>query len=488
MSSRYSISVRGHFAPYIVGVSLISLSLFSILFMGLALLTREPFLGFAITGLCGATIGGLLVWLGEARPDPSRHDGLTGVLLIWLALPLFGAIPYAVSGGMTPLNALFESMSGFTATGATVVTDFTSVPSSLFLWRSLSQWLGGIGIIVIFIAVFPQLAIAGRQLFFAESPGPTEERLAPRLRTTAKAVLIIYVGLTVLCASAYAVGGMRPLEAINHAFTTVAAGGFSPNGSSFQQANPALTWIAIVFMVFAGTNFALLYRALIGRPKDLWRDIEFRAYLIIILVAGTALTAILIGTYAPPEALRHGLFQTISILTTTGYASANFANWPLPGQMVLMILMFIGGSAGSAAGGVKIVRWLIIARHSVREVQLSLHPRAVLPVRLGGRIIPEEVMRSVAAFTTLFVALFASSTIVLVFFGADLVTAISAAIATVGNVGPGLGLVGPLAHYADLHPVSRALLIFNMYAGRLEIVTVFVIFTGRWWFAPLFRK
>ena len=241
-------------------------------------------------------------------------------------------------------------------------------------------------------------------------------------------------------------------------------------------------------MILAGTNFALQYRALIGRPRDIWRDTEFRAYLIIILAAGTALTVILIGKYAPLEALRHGIFQAVSILTTTGYASTDFAAWPLPARMVLMVLMFIGGTAGSAAGGIKIVRWLIIARHTVREVKLSLHPRAILPVRLGGRIIPEEVMRSVMAFTTLFVGLFAASTIVLVFFGADLVTSVSAAIATVGNIGPGLGLVGPLAHYADLHPVSRILLIFNMYAGRLEVVTVFVVFTSRWWLSPLFRK
>ena len=488
MSSRYIISVRDHFAPYIVGASLISLGLFSMLFTLIAFLLQEPIIGFIITGVFGALIGGLLIRLGKASPDPSRSDGLTGILVLWLALPIFGAIPYAVSGGMTPLNSLFESMSGFTATGATVITDFTSIPSSLFLWRSLSQWLGGIGIIVIFIAVFPQLAIAGRQLFFAESPGPTEERLTPRLRTTAYAVLIIYVSLTVLCAIAYLLGGMSLFEAINHALTTVAAGGFSPNSASFQQASPALTWIAITFMILAGTNFALQYRALIGRPRDIWRDTEFRAYLIIILAAGTALTVILIGKYAPLEALRHGIFQAVSILTTTGYASTDFAAWPLPARMVLIVLMFIGGTAGSAAGGIKIVRWLIIARHTVREVKLSLHPRAILPVRLGGRIIPEEVMRSVMAFTTLFVGLFAASTIVLVFFGADLVTSVSAAIATVGNIGPGLGLVGPLAHYADLHPVSRILLIFNMYAGRLEVVTVFVVFTSRWWLSPLFRK
>lgn len=481
-------AVRGRFTPYIVGTSLLGLGFVSALFVLFALLIHEAFLGFIVTGAVAAAVGGVLVRLGDRRADPARREGLLGILLLWLTLPLFGAIPYAMSGNLTPLNALFESMSGFTATGATVLADFAAFPSSLFLWRSLSQWFGGIGIIVIFIAVLPQLAIAGRQLFFAESPGPTEERLTPRLRNTTNAVLVIYVGLTVLCAVAYVLGGMDPLEAINHAFTTVAAGGFSPDGSSFERANPALTWIATVFMVFAGTNFALQYRALMGRPLDLRRDPEFRAYLVIILVAGAGLTLILLGSYAPLEALRHGLFQTVSILTTTGYASADSAQWPLQGQIVLLILMFIGGSAGSAAGGVKIVRWLIIARNTAREVRLALHPRAVLPVRLGNRTVTEEVLQAVAAFLTLFLGLFAASTVVLVIFGADLTTAISAAIATVGNVGPGLGAVGPLDHYSDLHPVSRSLLIFNMYAGRLEVVTVFVIFTGRWWQLPHLRK
>ncbi len=477
--------MRGRFAPYIIGTGLLALAAVSVVFVIYALILGEPALGFGVTAVVAALIGLPLARFGNARAEPSRREGLFGVLLLWLAMPLVGAIPYAVSGGFSLLNAMFESMSGFTATGATVLTDFTQLGDSLFLFRALTQWFGGVGIIVLFIAVFPQLAVAGRQLFFTEAPGPTEDRLTPRLRNTVNAVLLIYLGLTALCGLAYLFGGMGPFDAIAHAFTTVAAGGFSPNSLSFSEfQNPTLDWIAIAFMILAGTNFALQYRAITGWPRDLLRDSEFRAYLIIIGLAGGALTLLLLDNHAFWEALRHGFFQVLSILTTTGYASTDYALWDEHWQMVLLILMFIGGSAGSAAGGVKIVRWLIIGRSTAREVQRALHPRAVMPVRVGGRIVPDEVLRAVAAFLTLYVGLFAVSVVVLVLFGADFVTAFSAAIAAVGNIGPGLATVGPMSSFAELHPVSRGLLIFDMYAGRLEVVTVFVVFASGWWRLP----
>lgn len=477
--------MRGRFAPFIVGVGLLGLAAAMAVFVAYALLLREPALGFGVTALAAALIGAPLVRFGEAQAEPRRREALLGVLLAWFTLPLFGAIPYALSGAFTPLNALFESMSGFTATGATVLTDFSKPGSSLFMWRALSQWFGGIGILLLFIAVFPQLAIAGRQLFFAEAPGPTEDRLTPRLRNTANAVLVVYVGLTVLCALAYLLGGMTPFDAVAHAFTTLSAGGFSPKALSFQEFQaPALEWIASFFMVFAGANFALQYRAITGRPRDLLRDAELRAYLIIIALASAVLTLFLIDGRAFWDTLRQGLFQVLSILTTTGYASVDFALWDERSQMVLLVLMFIGGSAGSAAGGVKIVRWLIVGQNTVTEVRRALQPRAVLPVRVGTRAVPEEVLRAVAAFITLFVGLFMISTVVLVAFGADFVTAVTASVGAVGNIGPGLATVGPMLNFAELHPVSRGVLIFDMYAGRLEIVTVFVVFTSDWWRLP----
>ena len=368
--------MRGRFAPYIVGFGLLGLAAIMLFFCAYAALLRESILGFAATCALCVAFGGLLVWVGTSDAEPTRRESLIGVLLLWLIVPLFSAIPYVITGGFSPIDAMFESMSGFTTTGATVLRNFDAFPNSLFMWRALTQWIGGVGIIVLFIAVFPQLAIAGRQLFFAEAPGPTEERLTPRLRNTASAVLIVYVGLSVLCALAYWIAGMSPYNAVVHSFTTLAAGGFSPNGLSFEGfENPALDWVAIVFMIFAGANFALQYQAVLGRPKDLLRDTEFRAYLFILGAASIFLTIALRSDYGLAEAVRHALFQVASILTTTGYASADFAEWTQQAQVVLLVLMFIGGSAGSAAGGVKVIRWLIITRNMARRCAAPCTPK-----------------------------------------------------------------------------------------------------------------
>jgi trk system potassium uptake protein TrkH len=477
--------VRGRFASYIAGTGLLAISAVLLLFVGYALLASEPWTGFATAVLSATPLGLALMYFGSSETEPSRREAIVGVLLLWLLIPAVGAIPFVVSGGFSVLNGLFESMSGFTTTGATVLRNFSSFSSSLFMWRALTQWIGGVGIIVLFIAVFPQLAIAGRQLFFAEAPGPTEDQFTPRLRNTASAVLQVYVALTALCCIAYIIGGMTPYHALAHAFTTLAAGGFSPLGLSFEEfRSPSLDWIATVFMVFAGANFALQFRALVGRPGELLRDAEFRTYIVVILVAGAALTAILLPTYGGWDAPRHAFFQTVSILTTTGYASVDFALWDARAHMVLLILMFIGGSAGSAAGGVKIVRWLIIAAQAGREVRQSLHPCGAFTVRVGSRLVPNPVIRAVSAFLTLYLGLLGLSTLILTVFGADLLTAFTASIACIGNIGPGLGAVGPMANFADLHPVSRGVLVFDMYAGRLEIVTVFVILLPGWWRLP----
>ncbi len=476
--------MRGRFAPYVIGMGLIGLALCLFGFVLYAFISRETYLGFLVAALSSSLLGILLRSFGERTADPSRREALIGVLFLWLIIPAFAAIPFVLSGHLSPLNAMFESMSGFTTTGATVIRDFDSFPKSLFMWRSLIQWFGGVGIIVLFIAVLPQLAIAGRQLFFAEAPGPTEEKLSPRLRNTSNAVLYVYVGLTIACIMLYWFGGMSFYDAIAHAFTTLAAGGFSPNPLSFQEYAPILSWISVIFMALAGANFALLYRAFSGRPRTLIRDPEFRTYIAIAVIGALLIAYFIRHLYTPSGALRHGFFQSLSILTTTGYASTDFALWPENAQMILLVLMFVGGSAGSAGGGIKVVRWLMIVKNTAREVRQTLHPRGVFPVRLGGRVVPEEVLRAVAAFITLYIGLFASTTALLVAFGADFVTAFTATIACIGNVGPGLASVGPMANFADLHPISRGLLTFAMYAGRLEVVTVFVVFDPQWWRIP----
>jgi trk system potassium uptake protein len=477
--------VRGRFTLYFLGVGCAGLTGLAASLAVVALALGEPLLGFVLMALIAGVLAAPLLHFGSREMEPGKREAVIGVLLIWLVLPLLGAIPFAVSGGMSPLDAFFESMSGFTTTGATVLRDFEAFPLSLFLWRALSQWLGGIGIIVLFIAVLPQLALAGRQLFFAEMPGPTHERLTPRLRSTANAVLFVYVALTLLATISYWLAGMPFFDALAHGLTTPATGGFSTNARNLAgYASPALVWLASAFMFLSGINFALLYRALIGRPSELYRDAEFRGYLVLALVATAFVGVALLGVYEPALALRYGLFEVLSILSTAGFVAVDFTVWPERAQAILVAMMFIGGSAGSAAGGIKVARWLIVAKTTAREVERVLHPRAVLPIHVGGRTVTEEVLRAVAAFVILFLALTAFTALALLMLGSDGLTALTAAIACIANIGPGLGVVGSAAVYADFDPMSKALLVFGMYAGRLEIITVFLIFNRDFWRTP----
>ncbi len=475
---------RGRYAPLLISVTCLGLSLVLALFAVAALARNEPWRGFVVAATLAGVMGGALLSVGRSGREPSRREALLAVLAVWGVVPLIGAIPFTIDGPLGPLDALFESASGFTTTGATMLTDFSVVSHTLFLWRAVTQWIGGIGIIVLFIATFPQLAIAGRQLFVTEAPGPETDRFLPRLRSTAMAILLVYGLLTVACAFAYRLAGMSPFDAVANAFTTLSAGGFSPAARSFEDYGPALSWVGAVFMLFAGANFALVYRAFAGRPWALWNDPEFRTYVAVLAAGALGLSALLAAQYGWGEALRHGVFQALSITTSTGYASADFAEWPTATHGLLVAMMLIGGSAGSAAGGVKVVRWLILARVTTREVRHIMHPRAVLPVRLGTRIVPDDVIRAVSAFITLYVVLLVITAVGLVLLGSDEVTALSAALATLGNIGPGFAGVGPMASYAELHPVAKAWLTFAMVAGRLEVVTVFVVFTRAWWRRP----
>ncbi|MFU8888555.1 MAG: TrkH family potassium uptake protein [Trueperaceae bacterium] len=474
---------------------LAAIGLMLTVFGAFALLLGEPAAGYALGAAIGIGSGlALRAWGRPGSPEnrrgePTRREALVALLASWVLVPAVGALPYLGGGVLGPLDAYFEAMSGFTTTGATTITDFSVVGPVLFMWRAFTQWVGGIGIIVLFVGLFPQLAIAGRQLFFAEAPGPTEERLTPRLRHTASALLSVYGALTVACAVAYDLAGMSTYDAVAHALTTMSAGGFSPHGRSFEVFAPALMWVAVAFMLFAGSNFALLYRGLAGRTWSILRDVELRSYLAVAAVVTVAVAAVL-GLDGLPlaDAWRHGAFQTMSILTSTGYASADFGAWSERSQALLLLVAFIGGSAGSAAGGVKVARWVILVQHTSREVRRTMHPRAVLPVRMGARVVPEDVQRSVAAFITLYLSLFALSTVALVLLGEDFTTAFSAAIACLGNIGPGLGAVGPMENFAGLHPAAKAVLIFCMYAGRLEVVTVFALVTRAWWRRPRYDR
>jgi trk system potassium uptake protein TrkH len=443
--------------------------------------------GFALVGMATVTLGVLMRRAGgvrarEAAEHLRRIEGLAIVAGSWLLMAQLAALPYVIAG-VGVIDAIFESMSGLTTTGATIVTDFTAFGRGIFFWRSMTQWLGGMGIIALFVAVLPRLAIGGRELFFAEAPGPTGEKLTPQLRKTALVLWQLYAGLTAAEAFALWLAGMMPFDAVCHAMTTLAAGGFSPHPLSIAgYESAAIEWIVCVFMFLAGANFALQVRAVRGRPGALWFDEEFRAYAGVILVATVLLTGLLVisGTVVA-DSIRQALFQTLSILTTTGYASVDFQLWSHQAKVVLLALMFIGGSAGSAAGGPKVVRHVLMARFTLRELRRTLHPRAVLPIKLGGRVVPEDVMRNVVVFMLFYVLALAVGVAIVVMLGADFITAITATAATLGNIGPGFDAVGPMANFAHLHPVSRIVLTLEMWIGRLEVLTVLVLFRWEIW-------
>lgn len=438
--------------------------------------------GFVLTLLVALVAGTLMRWQrGRSVSTASeverirRIEGLAIVAATWLVVAMIGAIPY-VWIGFDPIDAMFESMSGLTTTGATVFTDFGSIGHGVYFWRALTQWLGGLGVIALFIAVLPRLAIAGRELFFAEAAGPTDEKLTPQLRQTARALWRVYAALTVAQIVALMLAGMPLFDAVCHAMATIAAGGFSPHPQSVAgYESAAADWIITAFMFAAGANFALQYRAVRGSRVAIAQDEEFRAYAGVLLVATVLLSGFLLQSgLALGDAVRHAAFQAVSIMTTTGFASVDFQLWDDQARIVLLLLMFIGGCAGSAAGGPKVVRHVLMARLTFRELKRTLHPRAILPVKLGGRVVPENTLREVQIFMLFYLLTFAVGTAVVVVFGADLVTGITASIACLGNIGPGFGEVGPMASFAQLHPVSKVVLTLEMWIGRLEVMTVLV--------------
>lgn len=447
--------------------------------------------GFLVAGVTTALVGSAMRRAGG--PDAGdverlrRIEGITVVAATWMAVAQLAAIPY-LWARVGYIDALFEAMSGLTTTGATIFTDFSAYGRGLFFWRALTHWLGGVGVIALFIAVLPRLAIGGRELFFAEAAGPTDEKLTPQLRQTAIALWKIYAGLTAAEVVALVVAGMPLFDAICNAFATMAAGGFSPHPQSIAGYQSAtIDWIIIGFMFIAGANFALQYRAVRGSRNALVQDEEFRAYAGIVLVATFVIAfALMRQGMASLDAIRHGAFQVVSILTTTGFASDDFQLWSDQAKIVLFLLMFIGGCAGSAGGGPKVVRHILMARFTLRELRRTLHPRAILPVKLGGRVVPEHILRDIQVFMLFYLLTFAVGAAIVVLMGADLITGITASIACLGNIGPGFGAIGPMASFADLHPISKIVLTLEMWIGRLEVLTIIVLFrfevwrTARW--------
>ncbi|HSJ15778.1 MAG TPA: TrkH family potassium uptake protein, partial [Longimicrobiales bacterium] len=368
------------------------------------------------------------------------QEAFATVTFSWVAVALVGALPYLLSGAIAdPIAALFESVSGFTTTGSTVLADIEVVAPGILLWRSVTQWLGGMGFIVLGVAVLPYLGVGGMQLFRLEAPGPTTDRLRPRIRETAKLLWVVYAALTVALMGLFAVSGMPPLDAVNHALTTMPTGGFSTRNASMAAFSPLIQWITIVFMYLAGTSFTLHYRTLGRGPKAYWRDAEWRLYTGII-VTGSVVVALLIGGNADPveQVMREATFQVVSIITTTGYGTADYALWAPAAQIALFLLFFLGGMAGSTAGGMKMMRVLLVLKHAWLEIRKQLHPRAVFVPKIGGRVVHEHIMLNVLGFVLLYMLLFGLGTFAMALLGLSLPAAAGAAATAMSNVGPAL--------------------------------------------------
>jgi trk system potassium uptake protein TrkH len=440
--------------------------------------------GFAVTFLSG-----LLLWFSfrHSRKDLRLRDGFLVVSLFWTVLGTFGALPlyYADAPVMSFTDAVFESMSGLTTTGATVITGIDSLPKSILYYRQQLQWLGGMGIIVLAVAILPMLGVGGMQLYRAETPGPVKDtKLTPRITETAKALWYVYLAFTILCMAGYMIAGMNAFDALCHAFSTVAIGGFSTHDLSIGHFDStAINIVTIVFMFLAGINFSLHFFAWRNISVGHYlRDPEFRAYGFILLMLSAIVVVSLFWnrTYTDPRSgLIDGIFQAVSIATTTGFTTANYAAWPGALPVLLIFASFIGGCAGSTAGGIKVIRWLLIAKQGMREIARLIHPSAEIPVKIGNKVVPFRVVDAVWGFFSVYVVVFSLMLVLMMATGLDQVTAFSAVAAALNNLGPGLGEVA--AGFMTVSDTAKWIAVIGMLLGRLEIFTLLVLITPTFW-------
>jgi trk system potassium uptake protein len=495
--ARAAVELGGALA--LVGTLLKYLSLAALFPTFVAIGYSEPFWPYLAAGAIAGGAGLLLERSGNVERIGVR-EGYLVVALVWLLAAGFGALPLLLSGNAQldrPVDAYFEAMSGFTTTGATVTTDVLELERSLALWRQFMQWLGGMGIIVLALAVLPRLRVGGRQLLEAELPGPEVEQLQARIKDTARRLWALYVGLTAAMVAVLVLGWaaglddeMDPYEAVAHAFGALPTGGFSTQPRSVEPFSAFSQWVIVVFMAIAGMNFALTYRALLRRrPGALLRDEELRLYFALLAVGAVAITAELWseGIAKGEASIRQGVFQTVSIMTTTGFANTDFNLWPVLPTMAVLGLMFIGGSAGSTAGSIKVVRHLLLGKSLRREVAQTVHPELVQPLRLNGVVVEERTLRAITPFILLYVGFFVVGATLLAVDAAitgtelTIVDAIAATATTIGNVGPGLGFAGPMGSFAPFSDFSKVVMIALMWLGRLEIIPIVVLFTRHYW-------
>ncbi len=499
---RATLSYTGTIVKYLSAAMMLPLAV--------AVIYWEDIWVFAASMGIGILLGVALEQL-DTDPELGPRDALAVVSLAWLMAAIIGAIPYVLAGygnGSAlghPVNALFESMSGFTTTGATVTAEisFEQHSHAVLLWRQLTQWLGGMGIIVLMVAILPHLAVNGAQLMKSEAPGPGLQKLTPRIAETARALWLIYLAFTlVLIGILFVLGltdlapNMGPYNAVAHGLSTLPTGGFSPEANSIAAFSPVAQWVFIPFMILAGVNFALFWYLLRDDPIQMFENTEFRTYLGLVTgLAGVLAVGLFYGGAPATEiggvtegsvenALRQGAFQVASLMNSTGFATADFAEWDIQTQYFLLMVMFVGGSAGSTGGGIKVIRWLVVLKTLRRELYTTANPDVVRPVRLGGEVVDETVIRGILVFTMLYLLIFALAAI---FIEVDTaragtplsgIEAIAASLATIGNIGPALGPLGPFGSYEFLPNTTKLLMIGLMWIGRLEIVPVLALFVA----------
>jgi len=475
-----------------------------LLILSLMLLTPIPFsiyfhdgmiATFLICSLIGLLSGGALVLIFLPEKELGYRDGFAIVAFSWAILALLGSLPYYLSSSIPSfINAFFESMSGFTTTGSTILNDIEILPRSILFWRSLTHWLGGMGIIVLTLAILPLLGIGGMQLFQAEVPGPTTDRLSPRIQDTARILWSVYLLITVMETVLLMLGGVDFFNALTHSFGTLATGGFANYNSSIGHYQSFyIQAVVIVFMFLAGANFSLHFQALHGNFKSYWQNEEFRCYLLIISL--TTFLIFIVNYFSKIHAdiftnFKEVLFQVVSIMTTTGFGTADFDSWPPFCRVLLVALMVVGGCAGSTGGGVKVVRLLLFFKYARTQLHKLVHPNQIETIKLGKTKVPQDVMISILSFFAIYLAVFLGASLIITAAGVDIITGPSAVIATLNNIGPGLHLVGPTQNFGHLPSLAKLVLIFCMLAGRLELYTIAILLTPGYWKVtrkPLFR-
>ncbi len=461
---------------------------------------EEAKFGILNAGIITISIGLLLYFFNKpSTTNIQKKEGYLIVTLGWLILSITGMLPYLFSGAIPNVtNAFFETLSGYSTTGSSILTDIESMPKGILFWRSATHWIGGMGIIVLTIAILPLLGIGGMQLFMAEAPGPSTDKLHPRISDTAKRLWLIYVTLTITEFLLLKVAGMTWFDAINHAMATMSTGGFSTKNASLAHYNamPFVQYIVIAFMFIAGTNFVLSYFALKGKIRKVFESEEFKYYFYGTIILTIVVSLIIIFFQDPnlqtsiehpmvfgkvESAIRHAMFQVISVITTTGFVSADFTMWSFFATGIFFSLFFVGGSAGSTSGGVKIVRHIVMLKNSFLEFKKALHPNAIIPVRYDGKTVNQTIVFNIISFFIIYMCIFIVSSTILTFFGLDFISAVGAAASSLGNIGPAIGSVSPVDNYAHLSNGAKWFCSFLMLIGRLELFTVLILFSPFFW-------